>query len=94
LRYEIGKAPVLAVRLQELFGLSQTPGLAGGRAPVLLELLGPNFRPVQVTDDLASFWRNTYEQVRKDMRRRYPKHSWPDDPLTAIPTARGGRRRG
>ncbi|MGA2232730.1 MAG: ATP-dependent helicase HrpB [Tepidisphaeraceae bacterium] len=94
LRYETGKSPVLAVRLQELFGLTQTPRLAGGKAPVLLELLGPNFRPVQVTEDLASFWKNTYEQVRKDLRRRYPKHSWPDDPLTALPTARGGRRRG
>ena len=94
LRYESGKAPVLGVRLQELFGLTQTPRLAAGRAPVLLEILGPNFRPVQVTDDLASFWKNTYEQVRKDLRRRYPKHSWPDDPLTAIATARGGRRRG
>ncbi len=84
--------PVLAVRLQELFGLAATPTLAGGRVPVLLHLLGPNFRPEQITKDLASFWANTYPQVRKDLRGRYPKHSWPDDPLTARPEAKGRRR--
>ncbi len=84
--------PVLAVRLQELFGLAATPMLAGGRVPVLLHLLGPNFRPEQITRDLASFWANTYPQVRKDLRGRYPKHSWPDDPLTARPEAKGRRR--
>jgi ATP-dependent helicase HrpB len=84
--------PVLAVRLQELFGLAETPRLAGGRIPVLLHLLGPNHRPVQVTQDLRSFWTTTYFQVRKDLRSRYPKHSWPDDPWTARPEARGGRR--
>lgn len=86
------KPPVLAVRLQELFGLADTPRVAGGRVKVVLQLLGPNYRPVQVTDDLASFWRNTYEQVRKDLRARYPKHSWPDDPLVAT-AIRGPRRR-
>jgi ATP-dependent helicase HrpB len=86
-------APVLAVRLQELFGLAQTPRIANGRVPVLLHLLGPNYRPVQVTDDLASFWKNTYPQVRKDLRARYPKHSWPEDPLVAD-AIRGPRRRG
>jgi len=94
LGYAGGRTVKLAVRLQELFGLAQTPRIAGGRVPVVLELLGPNFRPVQVTDDLASFWKNTYPQVRKDLRARYPKHSWPDDPLTAPPQAKGGRRRG
>ena len=85
--------PVLAVRLQEMFGLADTPRVAGGRVPVLLHLLGPNYRPVQVTQDLASFWKNTYAQVRKDLKARYPKHAWPDDPLTAPPVAKGSRRR-
>jgi ATP-dependent helicase HrpB len=80
--------PVLAVRLQELFGLAQTPSVAQGRQPVLLHLLSPARRPVQVTQDLASFWANTYEQVKKDLKGRYPKHYWPDDPLVAEPTAR------
>ncbi|MGN6625247.1 MAG: ATP-dependent helicase C-terminal domain-containing protein, partial [Tepidisphaeraceae bacterium] len=84
--------PVLAVRLQEVFGLSETPRIAKGRAAVLLHLLGPNYRPVQITRDLASFWANTYAQVRKDLRADYPKHSWPDDPLTAE-AVRGARRR-
>lgn len=91
--YEPGRPPVLAVRLQELFGWTETPRVAGGRVPVLLHLLGPNFRPVQVTDDLRSFWSTTYFQVRKDLRARYPKHAWPDDPLSARPEAKGGRRR-
>jgi ATP-dependent helicase HrpB len=92
LRYEPGRPPVLAVRLQELFGWAATPRIGGGRVPVLLHLLGPNFRPVQITDDLASFWDNTYPRVRKDLRARYPKHAWPDDPRTARPEAKGGRR--
>jgi ATP-dependent helicase HrpB len=94
LTYMIGQAPVLAVRLQEVFGWTDTPRVAGGRLPVLLHLLGPNFRPVQITDDLRSFWSGTYFQVRKDLRTRYPKHSWPEDPLSAKPEAKGGRRRG
>jgi ATP-dependent helicase HrpB len=84
--------PVLAVRLQELFGLAATPRLAGGAVPVLLHLQGPNYRVEQVTRDLASFWANTYPQVRKDLRGRYPKHSWPDDPLVAEPVAKGRPR--
>jgi ATP-dependent helicase HrpB len=88
-----GKPPVLAVRLQELFGMIDTPRVAGGRVPVVLHLLGPNYRPVQITEDLRSFWSTTYFQVRKDLRVRYPKHSWPEDPLTAKPVAKGGRRR-
>ncbi len=88
-----GEPPVLAVRLQELFGLADTPRVAGGRVAVRLHLLGPNFRPVQITDDLKSFWNNTYAEVRKDLRARYPKHPWPEDPWTAPPKSVGGRRR-
>jgi ATP-dependent helicase HrpB len=93
LQYAIGQPPVLAVRLQEMFGLLDTPRIAGGRMPVTLHLLGPNYRPVQITNDLRSFWKTTYFQVRKDLRVRYPKHSWPEDPLTAPPQAKGSRRR-
>ena len=85
--------PVLAVRLQELFGLAQTPRIAGGRQGVLLHLLSPAQRPVQVTQDLASFWAGTYLEVKKDLKGRYPKHYWPDDPLIAEPTARAKPRR-
>ncbi len=91
--YSSGGAPILAVRLQELFGLADTPRIAGGRVAVVLHLLGPNYRPVQITEDLRNFWATTYFQVRKDLRARYPKHSWPEDPMTAPPTARGGRRK-
>jgi ATP-dependent helicase HrpB len=89
LQYEAGKPPVLAVRIQEIFGLAQTPRIAGGRVRVVMHLLGPNYRPQQITDDLASFWKNTYSEVRKELRRRYPKHAWPEDPLTARPERRG-----
>jgi ATP-dependent helicase HrpB len=92
LQYRRNEAPILAVRLQEIFGWTDTPRIAGGRVPVLLHLLGPNYRPVQITDDLRSFWSGTYFQVRKDLRVRYPKHSWPEDPLTATPEAKGRRR--
>ncbi len=92
LRYEVSRPPVLAVRIQEMFGLRDTPRIAGGRVRVLLHLLAPNFRPQQVTDDLASFWANTYPQVRKELRARYPKHAWPEDPWTATPSRRAGRR--
>ncbi|WP_165673498.1 ATP-dependent helicase HrpB [Metapseudomonas otitidis] len=85
--------PVLAVRLQELFGLADTPRIAGGRQVVKLHLLSPAHRPVQVTQDLASFWRTTYADVKKDLKGRYPKHYWPDDPLVAEPTARAKPRR-
>jgi ATP-dependent helicase HrpB len=86
--YEPDRPPAVAARIQELFGLSQTPRLAGGRVPLVVQLLAPNQRPVQVTDDLASFWRTTYFEVRKQLRGRYPKHAWPDDPLTATPRRR------
>jgi ATP-dependent helicase HrpB len=92
LRYEMNRPPVLAVRIQEVFGLRDTPRIAGGRVRVLLHLLAPNNRPQQVTDDLASFWANTYPQVRKELRARYPKHAWPEDPMSAAPE-RGPRRK-
>jgi ATP-dependent helicase HrpB len=93
LEYEVGRPPVLAVRIQELFGLTETPRVAAGRVRVLLHLLAPNYRPQQITDDLASFWANTYIQVRKDLRARYPKHAWPEDPTEATPERRPQRRR-
>jgi ATP-dependent helicase HrpB len=91
--YERGQPPVLAVRIQELFGLQETPRIAGGRVPVVLHLLGPNYRAQQITRDLASFWKNTYPEVRKELRRRYPKHAWPEDPITAQAERRPGGRR-
>jgi ATP-dependent helicase HrpB len=92
IEYEEGRPPVLAARIQEMFGLAETPRVARGRVKVLLHLLAPNHRPQQVTDDLASFWANGYPVVRKELRGRYPKHSWPDDPLTAE-AVRGARRK-
>jgi ATP-dependent helicase HrpB len=86
--------PVLAVRLQEMFGCKDTPRIANGMVPVTLHLLSPAKRPVQVTRDLASFWAKTYPEVRKELRGRYPKHHWPDDPLAAPPTAKSKKRRG
>jgi ATP-dependent helicase HrpB len=77
---------VLAVRLQELFGLMDTPRLARGRVALTLHLLSPAHRPVQVTTDLAGFWRTGYFDVKKELKGRYPKHYWPDDPLRALPT--------
>jgi ATP-dependent helicase HrpB len=90
--YEAGKTPMLAVRIQELFGLRETPRMGGGRVPLRLQLLGPNYRPQQVTADLASFWANTYPEVKKELRRRYPKHSWPDDPIATQATRSGLKR--
>lgn len=88
LDYESGEVPVLAVKLQEMFGATETPTIAGGRVPVLIHLLSPAGRPLQVTQDLAAFWANGYAAVRGEMRGRYPKHPWPDDPLAAPPTRR------
>ncbi len=93
LLYEAGRPPVLAARIQELFGWTATPRVARGRVAVLLHLLAPNMRPQQVTEDLESFWSNTYQVVRKELRRRYPKHDWPEDPTTAVARKRGGPRR-
>jgi ATP-dependent helicase HrpB len=78
LRYEVGRPPVLSARVQHLFGLLDTPRVANGRIPCVIECLAPNDRPVQITQDLRSFWINTYAQVRKDLRGRYPKHAWPE----------------
>ena len=87
-----GEAPVLAVRLQEMFGAAETPRIAGGRVPLLLHLLSPAGRPLQVTRDLTGFWRGSYPAVRGEMRGRYPKHPWPEDPIIAPPTARAKRK--
>src|ERR1700723_3512438 len=87
-----GENPSLSVRLQELFGLSETPAVAGGKLPLLLKLLSPAGRPVQITKDLVSFWRHGYHEVKKDLKGRYPKHYWPDDPYTAQATRRARPR--
>ena len=94
LDYPADGPPVLAARIQELFGMADTPRLAGGRVPVQVHLLAPNMRPAQVTRDLRSFWDTTYADVRKELRARYPKHDWPDDPWTAQASSRPGRKRG
>jgi ATP-dependent helicase HrpB len=90
--YSDPASPALAVRLQEMFGLADTPRIAGGRVPLTVHLLSPAGRPVQVTRDLAGFWRSSYFEVRRELRGRYPKHEWPDDPLSAVPTRRAKRR--
>jgi ATP-dependent helicase HrpB len=90
--YDDPAAPVLAVKLQEVFGWTATPTLLDGRVPITLHLLSPAQRPVQVTRDLAGFWRNSYFEVRKDLRGRYPRHPWPEDPLNATPTRRAKPR--
>ena len=92
LDYEAGNRPVLAVKLQEMFGCRDTPCVMDGQVPVLLHLLSPARRPVQVTKNLTSFWASAYHDVKKDLRGRYPKHHWPDDPLAAPPTAKPKRR--
>ena len=91
--YLDGEVPTLSVRLQEMFGLQETPSVAAGKLPLLLKLLSPAHRPVQVTRDLVSFWERGYHEVKKDLKGRYPKHYWPDDPYTAAPTARRSRPR-
>lgn len=91
LEYRPDSAPVLAVKLQEMFGLSDTPTVCWGEVPVMLHLLSPAGRPVQVTQDLAGFWAGTYDEVRRELRGRYPKHPWPESPLQAPPTRRTKR---
>ncbi|MEK6748556.1 MAG: ATP-dependent helicase HrpB [Pseudomonadota bacterium] len=93
LDYRTQDKPVLAVRLQELFGERTTPSVANGRVPVILHLLSPGMRIAQITEDLAGFWANSYADVKKDLKARYPKHLWPDDPLNALPTARARPRK-
>ena len=92
--YEGDEGPRLAIRVQELFGLATHPVIAGGRVPLLIELLSPAHRPVQVTRDLPGFWRGSYRAVRTELRGRYPKHPWPDNPLTAPATRRAKPRGG
>lgn len=92
LDYESGDIPVLAVKLQEMFGLADTPAIAGGRVKVLLHLLSPARRPVQVTQDLKGFWNSGYQQVKKELKGRYPKHPWPDDPWNSMPTRKAKGR--
>jgi len=92
LDYDSDESPILAVRLQEVFGMTKTPTVANGRIPVLMHLLSPARRPVQVTQDLQSFWNSGYAQVKKELKGRYPKHFWPEDPLQAAPT-RGIKKR-
>jgi ATP-dependent helicase HrpB len=90
--YQDGRQPELAVRLQEVFGLLETPSVFEGRIKIVMQLLSPGYKPVQVTQDLKSFWGNAYTEVRKELRSRYPKHSWPEDPWTAQ-AVRGVKRR-
>ena len=92
LSYDEDGPPVLAVKLQELFGLADTPRIAEGRVAVTLHLLSPAGRPLQVTQDLRSFWERTYPDVRKEMKGRYPKHPWPEDPWNAVATHRAKPR--
>ncbi|HET8698400.1 MAG TPA: ATP-dependent helicase C-terminal domain-containing protein, partial [Gammaproteobacteria bacterium] len=91
--YHDDNAPVASMRMQEVFGLAATPKIGGGAVPVTFKLLSPAHRPLQVTRDLASFWRNAYVDVRKDMRGRYPRHYWPENPLEAEPTRRAKPRK-
>ena len=92
LDYEQAESPVLAVRLQEMFGCKDTPRVADGKIPVILHLLSPAKRPVQVTQDLGGFWKRAYQDVRKELRGRYPKHHWPEDPIGAAPTAKAKQK--
>jgi ATP-dependent helicase HrpB len=90
--YDAEQGPTVSIRVQELFGLARHPAIAGGRVPLVIELLSPAHRPVQVTRDLPGFWRGSYADVKTEMRGRYPRHPWPDDPLSAPATRRAKRR--
>jgi ATP-dependent helicase HrpB len=92
IEYAHGQPPVLAVKLQELFGLADTPRVADGRIALILHLLSPGGKPLQVTQDLRGFWVRTYPEVRKEMKGRYPRHPWPDDPWSAQATHRAKPR--
>ncbi len=89
--YQAEAGPTISIRVQELYGLNKHPAIAGGRVPLVIELLSPAHRPVQVTRDLPGFWRGSYDAVRAEMRGRYPRHPWPDDPANAMPTRRAKR---
>jgi ATP-dependent helicase HrpB len=91
--YEGAGAPALHIRVQELFGLKTHPAIANGKLPLTLHLLSPAHRPIQITRDLPGFWSGSWESVKADMKGRYPRHSWPDDPAMAMPTARAKPRR-
>jgi ATP-dependent helicase HrpB len=90
--FPTGDTPTLEVRLQEMFGLLETPTVNDGKIKVMLHLLSPGYKPVQVTQDLKSFWQTAYHEIRKELRMRYPRHSWPEDPWTAE-AVRGAKRR-
>ena len=92
LDYAAPNGPLLSVRVQELYGLSQHPALARGRVPLTLELLSPAHRPIQMTRDLPSFWAGSWNDVKKEMKGRYPRHLWPDEPAKALPTTRAKPR--
>jgi ATP-dependent helicase HrpB len=87
IEYAEQQTPWVASRLQDFFGMRDTPRIAGGRVPVVVHLLAPNGRPVQMTQDLSSFWKNLYAEVRRELSRRYPRHRWPENPLEATPTS-------
>jgi ATP-dependent helicase HrpB len=91
--YDAPEGPVLRVRVQELFGLATHPAVADGKVPLILELLSPAHRPIQITRDLPGFWRGSWADVKADMKGRYPKHPWPDDPLAAQATSRAKLRK-
>jgi ATP-dependent helicase HrpB len=90
--YEAEGGPSIALRVQELFGLNEHPAIAAGRVPLTLHLLSPAHRPIQITRDLPGFWRGSWAAVRSDLRGRYPRHFWPEDPAAAAPTARAKPR--
>jgi ATP-dependent helicase HrpB len=92
IEYTPSGQPALSVKLQELFGLTETPRVGGGTIPVTIHLLSPAGRPLAVTQDLRSFWQNTYVEIRKQLRARYPKHPWPEDPIAAVPTRKTIRK--
>ena len=91
IEYDGLKTPKIAVRIQEIFGWTATPRILDARTPIQLHLLGPNGRPQQITEDLENFWSKTYRDIKKELKRRYPKHAWPEDPSTARATRNGLR---
>jgi ATP-dependent helicase HrpB len=93
IQYEAGKPPWIESRLQDFFGAAAGPAVAGGRVPLVLHLLAPNQRAVQVTTDLSGFWDRHYPAIRRELMRRYPRHAWPEDPRTAAPPAPHAPRR-